>query len=237
MDYEFIQYETDGNGITTITMNRPPVNAFNAKMRGELVHALKSFGDARDERIAILTGAGKLFSAGEDLRNVPLNGNDMRDDMAMAGYAEETLSQYHNMIRLILLTGKPIIAVLNGVAAGAGMSIALACDYRIAKDQHSFVTAFESMGLVPDSGMMLTLPRLKDESTLFMFPITPDALVESLTRTSNLTYSFSKEIRTRALLRELNEHVFPWEIRAQTYCLQSEFFKQKASEFLARRSK
>jgi len=234
MDYKFIQYQTSADGITTITLNRPPVNAFNAQMRSDLIRALQSFDIARDERIAILTGAGKYFSAGEDLHNVPLNGNDMRDDMAIAAYAAETLEQYHTIIRAILSICKPIVAVVNGMAAGAGLSIALACDYRYASTPNSFVTAFESMGLICDSGMMSTLPRLEDKTTLLEHSEILDELMRSLAKISPLAYSFSKQMRNSALFRELNEHVFPWEIRAQTECLQSEYFKQKAKEFLTK---
>ena len=230
MDYEFVTYETGSDGVATITLNRPPVNAFNRQMSGELVLALDRFAHAEDERVLILTGAGRVFSTGEDLKNINL----VASDFQMQKYAREALRDYHNIVRAILRTGKPIVAMLNGVAAGAGMSIALACDYRYAENSKSFVPAFESMGLIPDSGMILTLTRLKEKSTILKYPTVLDAFVESLAQASPLAYALSKEIRNKALLQELNENVFPWEIRAQTACLQSDYFKQKARAFLGK---
>ena len=273
MAYEFIKYETSADGITTITLNRPPVNAFNAQMRDELIHALKRFDTARGERISILTGAGKRFSAGEDLRNVNLEACDME----MSAYASQTLEQYHAIVRHILSIGKPIIALLNGEAAGAGMSIALACDYRIAKvtdlkaDRSKTIMrpAFADLGLIADSGMTATLPRLaqqEDKRKIQAWYETPgrflsleDTLLaglinvlphdqlslsfeeklrsflvndEKLLEVSPLCYRIYKAERNKALLYELERAVFAWEISAQTECLQSQCFKQRAKEFL-----
>jgi 2-(1,2-epoxy-1,2-dihydrophenyl)acetyl-CoA isomerase len=255
--YRHILYETGDDGITKITLNRPPVNAFNRVMSQELVLALDRFACARDERALVLTGAGKAFSTGEDLASINLDATIPQ----MHKYAEEALRDYHEIVRTILLTGKPIIAELNGVAAGAGMSITLACDYRLTEYPawHSdndtvFVPAFADMGLVPDSGMVATFPRLAgrkvaqelceergvkistaDALRLNLLEIgSPIKLAKSLAEGSALAFAFSKEIRNKALLYKLNKRVFPWELHAQADCLASGYFKEKARAFLAK---
>jgi 2-(1,2-epoxy-1,2-dihydrophenyl)acetyl-CoA isomerase len=254
-DYEFIKYETDGNGITTITLNRPPVNAFNRAMSRDLVFALDRFAHAQDERALLLTGAGRWFSTGEDLKNICLDASDSE----IREYTQKALRDYHNIIRAILHTGKPVIAALNGVAAGAGMSLALACDYRLTEclslysnNDTVFVPAFADMGLIPDSGMVETLPRLAgrkaaqklceergikictaDALRLNLLEIgSPMERAKSLASGSQLAFALSKQVRNSALLHELNTLVFPWEIRAQTKCLQGDYFKEKARAFL-----
>lgn len=263
VDYEFLKYETYGEGMTKIILNRPPVNAFNPKMRSELMDALGTFGDDEDERIAILMGAGKYFSAGEDLTNINLDA----DDVQMGIYAFDTLSQYHKIVLKILSSQKPIIAVLNGVAAGAGLSLALACDERFAVsgEKNYLVPAFADMGLIPDGGMTAMLPRFvgKEETQKWFFvsgyKISMEFAVElgivkfahdDLSRMMTVIREYSeflmlkskesyrrrKAIRNRNLIAELNDTAFPWEIRSQTGRLQSEYFKQKARKFLARKS-
>jgi len=251
-DYEFIKYEVDGNGIATITLNRPEkMNAFNRKMSGELIFALDRFDRGEEERVLVITGAGRAFSTGEDLANINLDASDLQ----MREYAEEALGDYHNIVRATLLIGKPIITMLNGVAAGAGMSIALACDYRLTGRYDTiFVPAFTDMGLVPDSGMAAILPRLagrkeaqrlceargvkistEEAIQLNLLEVTdPMELARSFVGGSSAAFAFSKELRNKALLYKLNKRVFPWEMRAQTACLQSDYFKERARAFLAK---
>lgn len=259
MDYKFLTYETDKDGIVTITLNRPPVNAFNYDMRRELSIALDRFNLSLDERVLILTGAGKYFSTGEDLDNINLDA----DDMEMTAYVSYTLAQYHKIVREILGIGKPIIAMLNGVTAGSGLSIALACDYRYVPlhlaryhlDMRILNPVFASMGLIADAGMTATLTRFIGQREAQRWCETPGVIISiaeaikagvveitdrddyanNIANVSATAYAFSKKMRNSALIRELNKYVFPWEIRAQTECLQSEYFKQKAQEFFARR--
>lgn len=264
-EYAHLLYETDGDGITTITLNRPErMNAFNRKMSGELVLALDRFAHGDDEKVLVLTGAGRAFSTGEDLRNINLGASDME----IREYAKEALRDYHNIVRAILLTGKPIVAMLNGIAAGAGLSIALACDERYALTEvidvesgraNILVPAFADMGLVADAGMTATLSRLVgrqeaqkwcempgkrisivkaislkiiDSWLIANFPKT--TTLEEFLNLSPVAYAFSKELRNNALIYKLNKRVFPWELRAQTICLQSDYFKEKARAFLGR---
>lgn len=145
------------DGICTITFNRPEVlNAISDQFTDELAAALKSAQRDTDVRVIVLTGSGRAFSAGQDLAelkakyvpgHVPALGDDLR-------------RRYNPIIRRIRSMAKPVIAAVNGVAAGAGCSLALACDLRIAGASASFIEVFINVGLIPDSGSTWTLPRL-----------------------------------------------------------------------------
>jgi 2-(1,2-epoxy-1,2-dihydrophenyl)acetyl-CoA isomerase len=145
------------DGICTITLNRPDVlNAFNDQLTTELADALKNAERDAAARVIVITGAGRAFSSGQDLADlktkyvpgyVPNLGDDLR-------------RRYNPIIRRIREMEKPVIAAINGVAAGAGCSLALACDLRIASDQASFIEVFINVGLIPDSGSTFMLPRL-----------------------------------------------------------------------------
>ncbi|HET9416639.1 MAG TPA: enoyl-CoA hydratase-related protein [Candidatus Limnocylindria bacterium] len=140
---------TDG-AVTMLTLNRPDaLNALNAELRRELLAALKAA--ARDDaiRAVVLTGAGRGFCAGADLRG----GSGERDFRAVL------TSEYNPLVEAIRACPKPVVASVNGVAAGAGMSLALAADLVIAAEEARFVPAFHRIGLVPDSGLTRTLVR------------------------------------------------------------------------------
>jgi 2-(1,2-epoxy-1,2-dihydrophenyl)acetyl-CoA isomerase len=153
------EVETTRDGaVLTITLNRPDVlNAFNADMHRALAAALK---DARDPevRAVVLTGAGRGFCVGQDLtefREAPGDiGSRLRDN-------------YHPNIRAIRALEKPVLAAVNGAAAGAGMSIACACDLRIAADSASFIPAFINIGLIPDSGGSYFVTRILGPARAF----------------------------------------------------------------------
>ena len=151
--------ETSREGaVLTLTLNRPDVlNAFNAAMHGALAAALK---DARDPevRAVVLTGAGRGFCVGQDLREFEGGPGDI---------GERLRSQYHPNVLAIRALEKPVIAAVNGPAAGAGLSFALACDFRIASDAASFVPAFVNVGLVPDSGGSFFAVRLLGQARAF----------------------------------------------------------------------
>jgi 2-(1,2-epoxy-1,2-dihydrophenyl)acetyl-CoA isomerase len=138
-------------GVLTITLNRPDVlNAFNAQMQRGLAAALEE-ARADDVRVVVITGAGRGFCVGQDL-------TEFRDDPGDIG--ERLRSNYHPNIRAIRVLEKPVIAAVNGPAAGAGLSLACACDVRVAADTASFVPAFIGIGLVPDSGGSFFVARL-----------------------------------------------------------------------------
>ncbi|CAM3411808.1 2-(1,2-epoxy-1,2-dihydrophenyl)acetyl-CoA isomerase [Brevibacillus invocatus] len=149
--YETILYEVS-EGVAILTMNRPDkFNAFNERMNKEITDALKQAQKDPEVRCILLTGAGRAFNAGQDLGDV------LEGDVDFGGFLR---NRYNPMILQFQKTEKPIIAAINGVAAGAGMSIALACDIRLASDKASLVNAFVNIGLVPDSGGCYYLPRI-----------------------------------------------------------------------------
>jgi len=140
-------------GFATITLNRPDaLNALTVPMKRELVAAIRRVDRERAVRAVILTGAGRAFCAGQDLRE------RLQPDAAPLGV--EVRERYNPIIRAMRGLAKPIIGAINGVAAGAGASLAMACDVRIASEIASFALAFARVGLVPDSGATWFLPRL-----------------------------------------------------------------------------
>lgn len=149
---------TRAGAVLTITLNRPDVlNAFDAAMHKALGAALK---DARDPgvRAVVLTGAGRGFCVGQDL-------TEFRE--APGDIGERLRSNYHPNVLAIRALEKPVIAAVNGAAAGAGLSFACACDLRIASDAATFVPAFINIGLVPDSGGTYFLARLLGPARAF----------------------------------------------------------------------
>jgi 2-(1,2-epoxy-1,2-dihydrophenyl)acetyl-CoA isomerase len=153
------EVETSRDGaVQTITLNRPDVlNAFDAVMHELLAAALKAARDP-EVRAVVLTGAGRGFCVGQDLRAFEGGPGDI---------GERLRSQYHPNILAIRALEKPVIAAVNGPAAGAGLSFALACDIRIASDAASFVPAFVNVGLVPDSGGSFFATRLLGQARAF----------------------------------------------------------------------
>ncbi len=153
------EVETARDGaVLTITLNRPDVlNAFNAAMHKALAAAFKEArGD--DVRAVVITGAGRGFCVGQDL-------SEFKDDAGDIG--SRLRGNYHPTITGVRSLEKPVIAAVNGPAAGAGLSFACACDLRIASDQASFVPAFVNIGLVPDSGATFFVTRLVGQARAF----------------------------------------------------------------------
>ena len=147
-----LRYEV-AEAVATITLDRPEArNALDATLKRELLAAIRAAGRDRAVRVIVLTGAGSAFCAGQDLRETT-----GPDAPPLSTVLRET---YNPLILAMRRLDKPIVAAVNGVAAGAGMALALACDLRIAADGASFVLAFGRVGLVPDSGSTWFLPRL-----------------------------------------------------------------------------
>lgn len=142
------------NGIATITLNRPEVfNSFNREMAFKLQDVLDDCEKDETVRAIVLTGAGKAFCAGQDLKEVT-------SPELNPGFKKILEEHYNPIITRIRAIKKPIIGAVNGVAAGAGANIALACDIVVAHEKVSFIQAFSRIGLVPDSGGTFFLPRL-----------------------------------------------------------------------------
>ncbi|MCX7299498.1 MAG: enoyl-CoA hydratase-related protein [Rhodobacterales bacterium] len=139
---------TEDDGVTVLTLNRPAVmNALNRALRAELTAAIR----ASTARVIVITGAGRGFCAGQDLAD----GGSAADIDLEATLNEE----YVPLLRAIVDAPMPVIAAVNGIAAGAGANLALACDVVIASEDAAFVQAFTRIGLIPDAGGTWTLPR------------------------------------------------------------------------------
>lgn len=142
------------NGVATITLNRPSAfNSINKALAFSFQSALDNCGEDKNIRVVVITGEGKAFSAGQDLVEVT-------SEELMPGFKVLLEEHYRPIILKIRALEKPVIAAVNGVAAGASANIALACDIVIASEKASFIQAFSGIGLVPDSSGTFFLPRL-----------------------------------------------------------------------------
>ena len=159
MAYNCLLYESNG-AITTITLNRPDVfNAFNDEQSYELQDALKAAKKDDNCRVVVLTGSGKAFCSGQDLKAIA--GAEKRS------FIDSLHMRYNPIIREMRNMPKPIICRLNGVAAGAGCSLALASDFIVASENASLIEVFINVGLVLDSGSSFFLPRLVGSARAF----------------------------------------------------------------------
>jgi 2-(1,2-epoxy-1,2-dihydrophenyl)acetyl-CoA isomerase len=141
------------DAVATITLDRPDaLNALTVSMKEELLAALAGVAADDAVRAIVLTGAGRAFCAGQDLRE--------RLEPDAAPLDTEIRVRYNPLIRAMRAMPKPIVGAINGIAAGAGASLAFACDLRIAAEGASFLLAFGRVGLIPDSGATWLLPRL-----------------------------------------------------------------------------
>ena len=148
------------DGVMTLTLNRPSkLNSFNEEMHGALRAQVQRAHDDEAIRAVLLTGAGRAFCAGQDLGDRDPRNSTVAPDL---GHTIETL--YNPLLRLIRSLEKPVVCAVNGVAAGAGANIALACDIVIAARSAKFIQAFSKIGLLPDSGGTWSLPRLLGEA-------------------------------------------------------------------------
>ena len=146
------------NKVAYIKLNRPDVfNSFNREMALSLQNVLDNCANDENVRAIVLTGNGKAFCAGQDLKEVT-------SPELNPGFRKILEEHYNPIIQKIRSIEKPIIAAVNGVAAGAGANIALACDIVVASELASFIQAFSKIGLIPDSGGTFFLPRLYSES-------------------------------------------------------------------------
>jgi 2-(1,2-epoxy-1,2-dihydrophenyl)acetyl-CoA isomerase len=172
MGYEQIAVDREGS-VVRITLNRPDkLNALTAVMSDELMDAFEGAREDQDVRAVVVTGAGRGFCAGQDLTEFEAAyRSGGRPDI------EEHLARtFHRLIPLIVETPKPVIAGVNGVAAGAGVSLAAACDVRVASEEARFTQAFVKIGLVPDSGGTWLLPRLVGYAKALELSMTGDVI-------------------------------------------------------------
>ena len=151
-----LRIERDG-GVTILTLDRPDVlNAFDEGLTSALAVAMTEAAGDVAVRCVVITGAGRAFSAGQDLRDratAIAQGADLR-------LGDELRRRYHPIVTAIREMRKPVIAAVNGVAAGAGLGLALSCDIRVASESATFRAAWSKVGLVPDAASAYFLPRL-----------------------------------------------------------------------------
>jgi 2-(1,2-epoxy-1,2-dihydrophenyl)acetyl-CoA isomerase len=168
MDYKTIDFKLD-EGIARITLNRPDrLNSFTTDMHQELRSAL---ADAAAARVVVITGAGRAFCAGQDLNERAVASDGHPVDL---GQTVET--GWNPLIKLLASMPQPTIAQVNGVAAGAGANIALACDIVVAGRSAKFIQSFAAIGLIPDSGGSWILPRLVGHARAMGLALTGEPL-------------------------------------------------------------
>ncbi len=247
------EVETRREGaVLTITLNRPDVlNAFDTAMHKAFAAALK---EARDDaiRAVVITGAGRGFCVGQDL-------SEFREDAG--DIAARLRGNYHPNVTAIRALEKPVIVAINGAAAGAGLSIACACDIRIASDQAMFVPAFINIGLVPDSGGTFFVTRLVGPARAFEWygsgrrlnaaeahawgivseVVEPDALApRAAERAAELAalptraIGMTKRLFDRAPTATLEEQL-EWEAQLQAAATRTEDFREGVNAFLEKR--
>ena len=167
MAYETIDFKIEG-AIARITLNRPDrLNSFTQAMHAELKDALASLGDAR---VVILTGAGRGFCAGQDLNDRAVAPGETVD------LGDTVEASWNPLIRTLATLPQPVIARVNGVAAGAGANVALACDLVVAASSAKFIQSFSALGLIPDSGGSWHLPRLVGQARALGLALTGEPL-------------------------------------------------------------
>jgi len=155
MTHQFIVVEIAA-GVMRITLNRPDVlNSFNAPMARELRGALEDARADKTVRAVLITGAGRAFCAGQDLSEVPASTERAAADLGLT-----VRGTYNPVIKTIRKLELPVVCAVNGVAAGAGANLAIACDIVLASENASFIQSFAKVGLIPDSGGTFFLPRI-----------------------------------------------------------------------------
>jgi 2-(1,2-epoxy-1,2-dihydrophenyl)acetyl-CoA isomerase len=167
MAYETIDFKADG-AIARITLNRPDrLNSFTAQMHEEVREALANLGDTR---VVVLTGTGRGFCAGQDLNDRAVAPGEAVD------LGETVEACWNPLIRTLTSLPQPVIARVNGVAAGAGANVAIACDIVIAAKSAKFIQSFSAIGLIPDSGGTWHLPRLVGQARALGLALTGEPL-------------------------------------------------------------
>ena len=164
--YETIQFEA--GPVARITLNRPDrLNSFTVQMHDELRDALANLGESR---VVLLTGAGRAFCAGQDLNDRAVAPGQKVD------LGETVMHCWNPLVRTLTSLPQPVIARVNGVAAGAGANIALACDIVVAAKSAKFIQSFSAIGLIPDSGGTWVLPRLMGQARALGLALTGEPL-------------------------------------------------------------
>lgn len=243
------------NGVAWLRFNRPEVfNSFNREMALLLQNELDEAEERDDVRTIVLTGNGKAFCAGQDLKEVT-------SPELNPGFKKILEEHYNPIIHRIRTIEKPIIAAVNGVAAGAGANIALACDIVLAMEKASFIQAFSKIGLIPDSGGTFFLPRLigfQKASALMMlgdkvsaqeaerlgmvFKVLPEdrfneevlKMAQSLAQMPTMAIGMTKRLLNRSMTNDLNAQL-DLEGKLQIEAAQSEDYAEGVAAFIEKR--
>jgi 2-(1,2-epoxy-1,2-dihydrophenyl)acetyl-CoA isomerase len=246
------------DAVRIITLNRPDkLNAFNDEITFKLQDALKEAEKDAGTRAIIITGAGRGFCAGQDLASRSIN----FEAGQRVSLGDSIRRRYNPVIIRIRRMEKPIIAAVNGVAAGAGASLALACDFRIAADTVTFIQSFTKVGLIPDSGSTFFLPRLIGFTKAMELIFTADKLpakealelglvnkvvpqdqlmtealefAERLSRGPTKAFGLTKRAVNRAIFPDLEE-LLDYEASLQEIAGRSDDFEEGVKAFIEKR--
>jgi 2-(1,2-epoxy-1,2-dihydrophenyl)acetyl-CoA isomerase len=181
------------DGVATLTLNRPDkLNAFNRTLSGELVAALSSIAKDDSVRAVLLTGAGRAFCAGQDLAEAIPKGDESPDLGAIVRIV------YTPLIRSIRMIEKPVVAAVNGIAAGAGAQLALLCDIVVASPTASFVWSFTKIGVIPDTGGTFLLPRMVGLNRASALTLLHDKITAEQAREWGLVYKVADPVMDAA---------------------------------------
>ena len=246
---------TNENGVCSITLNRPDVfNSFNEELSADFIDALKKANKDETVRVVIVSGAGKAFCSGQDLK-------DIKNHTGNRSLSDSVVRRYNPMILAMREMAKPIICKLNGVAAGAGASLALACDIVVASETASLIEVFANVGLVPDSGSSFFLPRLVGYNKAFELitlaskvtakealdlgiiykVVAPEELDNTVNELAQRyavgptkTYGMIKKMLNKAYTSNLND-MLQYEAQCQEIAGNSEDYKEGVAAFLEKR--
>ncbi len=247
------------NGVGIITLNRPDrLNAFNDELSFQFQDALKEMEKDKEVKAVILTGAGRGFCAGQDLQARGIS----QDSGEKTSLGESIRRRYNPMVIKMRRMEKPMIAAVNGVAAGAGMSLALLCDYRIVTDKVTFIQSFTKVGLIPDTGSTFILPRLIGYTKAFELMLSAEkftaqeamefglvnkivaeadlikeatALAEKLALGPTKAFGLTKRALNRAIFPDLEE-LLEYEAQLQEIAGRSEDFAEGVKAFVDKRT-
>ncbi|EHU1481724.1 phenylacetate degradation putative enoyl-CoA hydratase PaaB [Acinetobacter baumannii 144107] len=202
MDYQNIIAE-EKNGVGYLTFNRPKaLNSFNVDMHREVAEVLNQWTKNPEVRCVVISGEGRGFCAGQDLGDRVVDPNAEAPDL---GYSIETY--YNPLIKTIVNMPKPVICAVNGVAAGAGANIALACDLVIAAKSANFVQAFCRLGLVPDSAGTWFLPRAVGHARAMGLALLGDKLPAETAKEWGMIWDVVEDAELKAKVTELAERL------------------------------
>ncbi len=202
MDYQNIIAE-EKNGVGYLTFNRPKaLNSFNVDMHREVAEVLNLWTKNPDVRCVVISGEGRGFCAGQDLGDRVVDPNAEAPDL---GYSIETY--YNPLIKTIVNMPKPVICAVNGVAAGAGANIALACDLVIAVKSANFVQAFCRLGLVPDSAGTWFLPRAVGHARAMGLALLGDKLPAETAKEWGMIWDVVEDAELKTKVTELAERL------------------------------